>query len=73
MLISSSVVYFCIQLLFDRCTTDEDCEVDKCCLFGKLCSPKLPVGATCYLTVRFATAWVGEDPAISETSNVHKS
>ncbi|CAB3980257.1 Hypothetical predicted protein [Paramuricea clavata] len=49
-LVILATVGFSSAFLFDRCTNEADCVADKCCLGGKICSPKLPVHATCYLT-----------------------
>lgn len=37
------------RFLFNRCKSGAGCGDDKCCLFGRLCAPKLPKDATCYL------------------------
>ncbi|XP_028404676.1 uncharacterized protein LOC114527227 [Dendronephthya gigantea] len=47
------VVLACIgfsSAYLERCTTGADCAEGQCCLFGKLCAPKLPRYSTCYLT-----------------------
>ena len=34
------------------CKSESDCGENRCCLFNKVCSKKLPELSTCYLTVR---------------------
>ncbi|XP_031568699.1 uncharacterized protein LOC116303314 [Actinia tenebrosa] len=38
------------RFLVNRCSAESDCGANKCCLFNKVCSPKLPKYSTCHLT-----------------------
>ncbi|KAK3730529.1 hypothetical protein QZH41_017238 [Actinostola sp. cb2023] len=38
-----------ISCLSQSCSSEADCGANKCCLFNKICSPKLPKYSTCLL------------------------
>ncbi|EDO26161.1 predicted protein [Nematostella vectensis] len=38
------------RFLINRCSSEAECGPNKCCLFNRICSPKLPQYSTCHLS-----------------------